>query len=143
MKYSSSITLLLAAAAGWTISTVEAGGFRNTCKSWKIVDGYVLRACCLNAQGNYRISEKHLGHCLTNNAGWLEKKEEGNFDKSCNSCSLDSGPASVLTCKCDFPSNGGTGWLYSNYDNLVSSPSWSRRPKLLDDVSAHYTARHG
>lgn len=113
----SSFAVALVSAIGFT----DASGFARTCKSWKVTgtNNVVLRGCCLDARGYYRISEVHLKHCLAN-IGGLVKKKEGNFHKSCNNCRVQSKPNSKYTCKC-FIEGEENDWYDVTYDNLVSN----------------------
>lgn len=115
MKLFTVVTVLLMATG-----PADASGFARTCKSWKVQgDGNsVLRACCLDARGYYKISEIHLKHCLANLVG-LVKKREGNFHRSCHSCRVQSKPDSVFTCRC-FIETENADWYETSFNNLVS-----------------------
>lgn len=118
-------TIALAVAS--TAVGADANDYARTCKSWKVtgVNNVVLRACCLDARGYWKISELHLKHCLANHDG-LVKYREGNFHRSCDSCSVQSKPNSAYTCRC-YIQGEEQGWYYDTFNKLVSDSTimWS------------------
>lgn len=127
MRFSTLVVAVLSVA-----SYADAKWFTRTCKSWKVTgtNNVVLRGCCLDARGYYKISEVHLKHCLAN-IGGLIKKREGNFHQSCENCRVQSKPGSIFTCRCYIESEDWD-WYDTSFNKLVSVCDWGHLSRNLE-----------
>ncbi|GJC77266.1 hypothetical protein ColLi_00104 [Colletotrichum liriopes] len=98
------------------ISVVAEGGFASSCKEFAItrrqfIHGtfFDINAKCATNNDRELNTRLQLGLCLTNDAGVLKWSKRGNFDKSCQSCTIKnvSNQEVKMRCWCH-PAGGET-----------------------------------
>ncbi|GKT43621.1 uncharacterized protein ColSpa_03802 [Colletotrichum spaethianum] len=100
-----------------TMAAAAEGGFASSCKDFAITRRefstgtyFDIEAKCATISDGELNTRLQLGLCLSNDAGVLKWSKRGNFDKSCESCTIRNVSKKEVKMRC---------WCHPAYGETV------------------------